>query len=330
MSRKISEFTLGSFNLYNLSLPQVAYYPERSYTEEAYQKKLIWIGKQLDRMQADIVGFQEIFHKYALKDALQKSTYLDGAYHVICSERKDTPSVGLASRFPISDFEEIIDYPLALEMDGVTIPLHQFKRPILKAKVNISDDLSITVFVVHMKSKRPDIQKGEDPRDPIHRSLGKARSLIRRTTEALAIRKVLVDELRHGNQPVILLGDVNDTGQAVSSQIVSGEQPLRFFPTAVKKKLWDILLYQVKDIQARNSMYASHYTHIHNGHHEVLDHIMVSQELVFENPERIGRISHAKVFNDHLVDETLGEERIPEWKSDHGQIVAKVVLRKGK
>ena len=77
-------------------------------------------------------------------------------------------------------------------------------------------------------------------------------------------------------------------------------------------------------------MYASYYTHIHNGHHEVLDHIMVSQELVFDNPKGIGGISYAKIFNDHLVDETLGEEKIPEWKSDHGQIVAKVELHKRK
>lgn len=330
MSEHVREFTLGSFNLYNLSLPQRQYYPKRSYSDESYQKKLQWIGKQLDLMKADIVGFQEVFHHYALKDALQQSKYLQGAYQVVCAERRDTPSVGLASRFPILGFEEIEDYPLQLDIEGLEIPLHTFKRPVLKAKVQINPEVVLTVFVVHMKSKRPDIKEGEDPKDPIQRSLGKARSLIRRTAEALAIRKLLVDELRNDADPVVLLGDVNDTGQAVTSEIVTGEQPLRFFPRDVKRKLWDILLYQVRDIQARKSMYASYYTHIHNGHHEVLDHIMVSQEMVYDNPKGIGGISYAKVFNDHLVDETLGEEKIPEWKSDHGQIVAKVELHKRK
>jgi hypothetical protein len=108
--------------------------------------------------------------------------------------------------------------------------------------------------------------------------------------------------------------------------LVSGEPPMRRLPHEVKRKLWDVILYHVKDIQARNSYQDFYYTHVHNGHHESLDHIMVSEELVEENPNSVGKIGYVKVFNDHLIDDTLTNEKIKKWKSDHGLVVTSIEL----
>jgi hypothetical protein len=57
---------VGSFNLYNLVLPDHVYYENRSYSENDYKKKVSWIKSQVQSMGVQIIGFQEIFHKNAL------------------------------------------------------------------------------------------------------------------------------------------------------------------------------------------------------------------------------------------------------------------------
>ena len=44
------------------------------------------------------------------------------------------------------------------------------------------------------------------------------------------------------------------------------------------------------------------------------------------NPEYRGYVEYVKVFNDHLIDETLSNEEVPVTQSDHGQVVATIRL----
>ncbi|MGB5975266.1 MAG: endonuclease/exonuclease/phosphatase family protein, partial [Nodosilinea sp.] len=70
-----NQFRVGTFNLNNLTLPDREFYSGEVYSQADYLKKLAWIGSQLDRMRVDIVGFQEVFHRGALKEALHRSEY---------------------------------------------------------------------------------------------------------------------------------------------------------------------------------------------------------------------------------------------------------------
>ena len=167
---------------------------------------------------------------------------------------------------------------------------------------------------------------GADRNDPLEKAKGAARSLLLRAAEAIALRTILMETLQNRNHPVIVMGDLNDTDSSVTTQIIAGEQPQRRFPMDVKLKYWDVLLYHVKDIQSRLSHNDVYYTHIHNGHCESLDHILVSQELVRENPKHIGRVASVRIYNDHLIDETLSDEKAPCWESDHGQVVVAIEM----
>ena len=69
-----------------------------------------------------------------------------------------------------------------------------------------------------------------------------------------------------------------------------------------------------------------YYTHIHNGHFESLDHILVSQEMVRENPNNIGKVVYVRIFNDHIIDETFSDRSVNCWESDHAQVVAVIEL----
>jgi endonuclease/exonuclease/phosphatase family metal-dependent hydrolase len=321
-------FKVGSFNVYNLQLPGQFYY-DRTYSNEVYARKVTWLAGQLQRMDADVLGLQEVFNIQALQDALVASGLYDQAEVRVAGDNANGPNLGLVSRFPIATYDIISDFPkqALLEMSDSSVPLRRFSRPVIKARIQINPGLKITFFVIHLKSKRPLTREGVDPHDPLERALGHARSLIVRTAEAVALRYLLLDELLGTNQPVMVMGDFNDDGGAVTSRIITGTPPWRRLPREQKEKIWDVLLYNVKEIQDRRSYRDVYYTHLHNGFHESLDHILVSQEFVVENPNRLGQVEYVANLNDHLIDDTLSDEHVQPWQTDHGQVVVTIRLR---
>ncbi len=318
---------IGTFNLFNLVLPEQKYYGKRKYSQQDYDKKKQWVLEQFDKLNADILGFQEVFHEEALRQIMEEHPKYKNANLIMGSRRGESPGVALITTFDVKSYEVFMDFPEQLEVDGLIVPFCEFSRPILKVEVELKPGMSMMVFVAHLKSKRPLIPNDvEDRHDPLEISKGEARSLLLRASEANALRTILMNDLRNREMPVVVLGDLNDTHTSVTTQIISGQSPPRHWPVEHKKKLWDILLYHTKDIQARQSSTDVYYTHIHNGHYESLDHIMVSEELVKENPNRIGRVVFVRTFNDHIVDETLSEDDINCWQSDHAQVVATIEL----
>ncbi len=322
-------FKVATFNTFNLVLPNVVYYDDRQYTSELFAQKKQWIIQQLSTMNADIVGFQEVFHVDALKQILTESKLYPKAKVIAPPRTKPGPVVAMVSRLPVLRHRvyEMFPNSAKLSMDGTEISIHRFSRAVLAVDVALTDSLECTVFVVHLKSQRPIFPDGVDRADPLEKAKGQARALLQRTGEALALRVILMEFLKNRDYPVILVGDMNDGGQAVTSKILSGEAPFRRSPFEQKQKTWDVLLYHVKDIQARRSYQDYYYTHIHNGYYNSLDHIMVSQEFVGENPYHVGKVRYVSVLNDHLVDDTLSEDQVPLWQSDHGQVVASIDLR---
>ncbi|MEZ4883700.1 MAG: hypothetical protein R3E32_03095 [Chitinophagales bacterium] len=326
----MKQIKIGTFNAYNLVLPNTTYYGWKKYTSDEYRKKISWMGWQLDTMKADIIGFQEVFHRTALEEVLDSSLYCKD-YHIVMSKPSSTvtspdlaPIVALATKFPVLDYHVVEDFNEMLLLDTeVSVPIFQFSRPVLIVELEMYGQ-AVTVFVVHLKSKRPDIAKGADADDPMEQAKGQARSLIRRAAEATALRSLLLQYLNKRSYPVILLGDVNDSGSAVTTDILAGQEPMSYWHKEKKMKYWDVLLYNVKNIQALKSYQDYYYTHIHNGHHESLDHILVSQEFVRENPNHIGEVRYVQVLNDHLQDNTLSREGVEGWQSDHAQVVATI------
>ncbi len=190
-------------------------------------------------------------------------------------------------------------------------------------------DPTATVFVAHLKSKRPIRDPQAPEHDPREEALGKARALVRRAAEAAALRFLVLDEVVANAQPTIVLGDLNDAARAVSTDIVMGDPPSRFWPRAAEDRqaYWDRLLYSAYEINARQVGRDVSYTHIFNGNYENLDHILVSQEFFDRNPRRINEVATLRYFNDHLVDRRLSDDRRDRVVSDHAQLVAEIQLR---
>lgn len=66
----MSNFTIASFNVKNLIGADKEYYQFQSYTPEEYAWKRDWLADQMVTLDADIVGFQEVFEEEALNGVI--------------------------------------------------------------------------------------------------------------------------------------------------------------------------------------------------------------------------------------------------------------------
>ncbi len=81
-SLKIATFNVGNLVPTSTETQQNYFYQQgkgNQYEEVEYQQKIEWIAKQLDTMDADIVGFQEVFDLAPLVDAVNLSQKFGGS-----------------------------------------------------------------------------------------------------------------------------------------------------------------------------------------------------------------------------------------------------------
>ncbi|MDQ2989576.1 MAG: endonuclease/exonuclease/phosphatase family protein, partial [Pseudomonadota bacterium] len=222
------EIRFATFNCFNLAPAGAKLYDNLlPCTDDQFEAKVNWTARQIDLLDADVIGFQEIFSQAALKLALSRTRNYCDAFHVGFDPDPDalklTPSVALVSRLPLA----AAGVAHALFPDGVAMPAgtrdaDRFARPVVHAQVVVSPDLTVDVVVVHLKSKRPDYRTGDTGEDPQLYALACLRSLIRRGTEAVALRVLLSNLGRENKRPRVVLGDFNDVADAVTTGIVIG------------------------------------------------------------------------------------------------------------
>lgn len=326
--RAKARFTVGSMNLKNLALAEKPIYGGAGYTPDEYKRKIEWTAHQLDMMECDLIGFQEIFHAQACLDALAETGRLKNATLIVRGETGNSPVVGLATTFPVVSARSIKKIPSTaqISVSGGSIPITDFSRPVLHAVVAIHG-VEVDVWVTHLKSKRPILATGEDRHDLFASAVGDARSLVYRATEAAGLRHLIVANRRRTKRPCIVIGDMNDDPRAVPTQIIAGSDPWKKLPDKRKREIWRFRLWDVVELKERRVLDdCGHYTHIFNGHYDRLDGIFVSNDFHPECPARIGRVEEVRVFNDHLRDATISHVDQPRWESDHGQVTAHVAL----
>lgn len=339
------EVRFATFNVLNLAPPGVRFYADQEpYSQAQYDAKVDWIAQQLDLLDADVIGFQEIFSQAALRDVLSRTRRYRDAQHVgFEPEGQDnleanvlagtlTPSVALVSRLPLvgqasNHFK--MPHALAVTLPGIELPVTTFTRPILHVQVLAGGDdpgvagrpaprqQIIDVFVCHLKSKRPDYRGGgSTDNDSYLLGLAMLRSMIRRGAEALGLRYLISDQLRRQRLPLVVLGDFNDVAAAMTTQLVTGatseRRSLRDRPT---DRLFDSYRIQSRARPLRDVGY----THIHAASMETIDHVMVSDAFERGAPGAIGEVLEVVYVNDHLG------LRPPE-ASDHGLVLVRILL----
>ena len=272
------------------------------------------------------------------------------------------PGVAILSRFGFVGEPEIIQElpkPLAIPFtdldgdEGGHYRIKRLSRPVLKVRVPVGDTV-MTVFNCHLKSKLGEFQRPDGAAfppaadlvnfDPAARAMGSLRSGLRRMAEAWVLRQSVLEELEAGN-PVLVLGDFNDSEHAVSSEILTGEAPFRNYAwmrrhdaenrrdrytdeenEIIQEKIDRVRLHSAEKLFVRKSLRDMVYTSAFGGVFESIDQILMSRHFHPDSPHKIGEMEYFSVLNDHLTDGSHPEAPYNKLASDHGQIMAHMLI----
>jgi endonuclease/exonuclease/phosphatase family metal-dependent hydrolase len=316
-------------------------------TQAEYDAKLATIRRVIVENAPDVVALQEVGGPGAdgapnplgdLANALGAGTYTT---HL--SPNPDARGIRVAILakvgLGVQDQPDILALPAKapLPFSGIDgKPLERLGRGAVHLRLQ-AEGKTLHVINAHLKSKLLTFPNGHfDTKDENLRSLVAAAALARRCAEATAIRMV-VSGLRKNApaQGVIVLGDLNDEPSAATTQMLygkGGSQPdtLRAFDRADlgdAQRLFNLGAFIPQERR---------YSRIYEGHKELIDHILVSLELV---PQLDQQKKRHPLLVDSLVDYGAGgfggdlpsvteqpAERQGKPASDHAPILAEFDL----
>ena len=215
---------------------------------------------------------------------------------------------------------------------GICVSIKTFSRPVLHFRVHSRKrSRPISVYVAHLKSKKPtridseSWYKGDEQYYKKHsEGIGSALSTIRRTAEAVALRMIITEKSKANDDPIVVLGDLNDGAQSTTLNIIAGNPNYLRAPWAEGGS--DTDLYSVGALQCLRSLRDVYYTHQYKKIHETLDHILVSRELYDHSENQVWGFRKMEIKNDHLND----DDHKSSGTTDHGVVMAEFEYRPAK
>ncbi len=309
---------VGTFNLFQFCSPPFSFYTKKEkFTPEEWNEKITWCKNQLNLMNCDIVGFQEVFSNDELKNLCFEVGFK--YFEVVDFAKVDkknekvyiSTTVAIASKFPIINIEKI------------DTKNFKFARIPIKAIISLPNEKNITVYITHLKSNREnEFEYIFTKNDTLEDKLKKVEvalkdnyslSLKQRINEA----KILFYDIKSNKTPTILMCDLNDKEFSITIDALTNK---RFYNRNLKKD--DYLLFDA---------YHLHKPKIYNPHPEfkgikrtptsyfagkgnILDYIFVSKELQ--------KIISYEVFDKHLQKNHNGSLK----QSDHAQVVCEIEI----
>ncbi|HMO71957.1 MAG TPA: endonuclease/exonuclease/phosphatase family protein [Paracoccaceae bacterium] len=333
-------FRIATFNVLNLNAEGhefIGRRTDRPYDGTAFAAKTATIAGMLDRIGADVVGFQEVFSEAALRQVVGASPKMAGAGVFAPLAQVATgadglpvpglidpanpvshgPHVGLATRLPLSGpvrmiahFPEGLNLTVPAGLHRAVESLHhigirRFERPVLRAEIEVPGLPGLVVFVAHLKSKGPKFLAGEDVEDPLVIALGSLRSLVVRAAEAAALKGLVAEARRDWvgghRRPVIVMGDLNDDIRAVTTGMIIGPRP---FAGPGRRADRRDFARRVADLMLPAQELAApagpSHTHVFDGVGSVLDLILFSVDFARVEGHQRARVTATEVVNDHL------------------------------
>jgi hypothetical protein len=232
--RQMNTLRIATLNTLNLALPGRRIYEGwPPYNADEYLAKTQWLATMVDRLAADFILVQEVFHEQALSDVVRQTQGQGRAWSFaapLADEQNTRPRLGLLWRTHWQpQLTTIAELPAGCAVAVPEKAAHtHFSRPLLMARVPLPANWvgaggpeALTLLNLHLKSRRPDFADGEDRDDPTAEARAQLRSLIMRGAEAAAVRRLVVEATRHNRTPLVVAGDFNDEPGAVTTQIIA-------------------------------------------------------------------------------------------------------------
>ena len=326
---------VGTFNLFQFVEPPYSWYTKKEkFTPEQWIEKTTWIKNQIIEMNCDIIGFQEVFSKKALKTLLDELGFK--YFKTIDSPRIDKKNelvytstiVALASKYPIKNLKKVeIDFS-ALKKHHLS-GFFKFSREPIKASITLANQKELDIYVCHLKSNRDNefeyvFTKNstlDEKKEKVKKALEEnySISLKQRLCEASSI----FSDISRTKNPAILMTDLNDkefsiTIEALSNKKYHNENLIKDDYLMLDayyhfdKKIYNPHPEQ-KEIKRTPTSYFA-------GKGNVLDYIFVSSLFDKNKKNNIGKITSYEVFDKHLQKNQNGSL----LNSDHSQVVCEL------
>jgi predicted extracellular nuclease len=358
MAGNMRDLAIATVNLLNLTIPGGATYdaakPEIPDTEDGrrfYDRRIDWLARVVERLDADVICFQELWRVEALNDVFARAAGV-GDYDIVARDAPGIgkPQVAMAVRKDrdggskvqgstwIDAFPETFRLKGVRERDGaaeeISVSIDRFSRPVLRVTVQPEGrnptPPPVTFYGCHLKSKGgtrlAEVRRGSETVLDHHFALASsAVSHTRRVLEAAALRALLDGTMASiavpDLSPSVVLGDLNDGTLSVSTELITGQPSYRLFAKSTAGAKADKGLYTVETLQQYRSQTNVYFTYVFRNKLESLDHVLVSEEFYDHSRKRQWSFRELEIYNDHL--NTSDKARIDEIGStDHGIVRA--------
>jgi endonuclease/exonuclease/phosphatase family metal-dependent hydrolase len=273
-------FKVMTWNVENLFRPGAAAGPV---SEAVYEAKLRGLAATINDQMPDALAVQEIGDPAALDDLVR---LLRGTWHKKLSRHPDQRHIRVAwlTGREITQSEDIVEFPAQLkpvQVDDGGATIGVMGRGAVAITVQADSGQPVRLATTHLKSKLLTFPGGRfEPRDENERARFAAYALYRRAAEAATLRVWVTAALANAgeNRPLILTGDLNDTVQAATTQLLLGPPGSEIGTGGFghpdqgdHQRLWNLapLMPPGKD-----------YSRINQGRKELIDHILASAALV--------------------------------------------------
>jgi endonuclease/exonuclease/phosphatase family metal-dependent hydrolase len=264
-------------NLFNVGAPS------GPPTQAIFDAKIQGLAAIINAQFPDALALQEIGDTAALDVLVQ---HLNNTWHRRVSKHPDPRHIRVAwlTRRAITASEDIFQFPAHLkpvQVDDDGTALAQMGRGGVAITVQAAGGQPMRLVTTHLKSKLLTFPGGRfNPHDEDERARFAAYALYRRAAEAATLRVWVTGALaKAGNtQPLILTGDLNDTVQAATTQLLLGppgseigtggfNQPDK----GDSERLWNLAPLMPE---------GKNFSRINQGRKELIDHVLVSAALV--------------------------------------------------
>jgi len=328
---------LGTFNLFQFVEPPYSWYTKKDrFNKTQWSQKTTWIKNQILKMDCDIIGFQEVFSRDALKDLVEDLGFNYFKIVDVAKLSKNnrfkyvTTIVAIASKYPISNIQVVQAHQPSIEKHGFEGVFH-FSRVPIKATITLPNKKELLVYVCHLKSNRlnefeyvfDESHSLEHKKELVFKALeGKySKSLKQRLCEASSL---FFDINKYKNKPTVLLCDLNDKEFSMTIDALSNT---KYHDDTSKQ---DLVLHDAS-YQYKEEVYNPHpeakeperkATSYFLGKGNVLDYIFISNDLTKDNKDKIAEVTDYTVLGDHLQDNKDGSL----LTSDHAQVVCELTF----
>lgn len=323
---------IATFNLENLD--------HKPGQQPTLGDRIAMIQPQLVRVDADVLCLQEVNgqeepgqpRRLLALDKLLAGTVYAG-YDRVSTMTKEDPqvyderNVVILSRYEISEhhqykhvyadapeYRKVTAQPAELEAETIG-----WERPILHAQIKLTDDKTLHVINLHLKSRLPTEIAGQKVNNYTWRTVsgwaeGSFLSAMKRVGQALETRRLidhLFDEYEDEDALIVVAGDFNADFDEVPVEAIRG----RVENTGNSKLARRVMVPCEWTIPE-----PSRYSLLHQGTGRMIDHLLVSRSL-------LAHYKGAEIHNEVLHDESIAfamDVKYPE--SDHAPVIAKFEL----